>query len=112
MAFWLVLRGFPGGALNLRLATFIYALTTVAGALSFLPGGAWACRKAVWWRCSSAWARLDDATAFAATFVTRLCTLWFAVAVGLNALGLLARRGFKVDLAAAADTVDPMARDG
>src|SRR5260370_560835 len=31
------------------------------------------------------------ATAAAATFITRLCTLWFAVAVGLGALSLLRR---------------------
>jgi hypothetical protein len=32
-------------------------------------------------------------TAAAATFVTRACTLWFAVAVGLGALALYGRRG-------------------
>jgi uncharacterized membrane protein YbhN (UPF0104 family) len=37
--------------------------------------------------------------AAAATFVTRLCTLWFAVLVGVAALLLFARRTkIKVDL--------------
>jgi uncharacterized protein (TIRG00374 family) len=50
VAFWIVLRGFPGAEASLRLCTFIYAAMTIAGALSFLPGGCW-CRKAAWWAC-------------------------------------------------------------
>ena len=39
VAFWLVLRGFEGTGASLKLCTFIYATMTIAGALSFLPGG-------------------------------------------------------------------------
>ena len=39
LAFWVVLHGFPGADASLRLCTFIYAAMTIAGALSFLPGG-------------------------------------------------------------------------
>jgi hypothetical protein len=42
---------------------------------------------------------VDEPIATAATLVTRLCTLWFAVAVGLVALALV-RRTVDVDLAA------------
>ena len=42
--------------------------------------------------------------AAAATFVTRLCTLWFAVLVGVAALLLFARQTkIRVDLPATAD---------
>ena len=39
LAFWVVVHGFPGAHIGLRAATFVYAAMTVAGALSFLPGG-------------------------------------------------------------------------
>ena len=39
LAFWVVVHGFPGASIGIRAATFVYAATTVAGALSFLPGG-------------------------------------------------------------------------
>ena len=39
LAFWVVVHGFPGASIGMRAATFVYATTTVAGALSFLPGG-------------------------------------------------------------------------
>src|SRR5262245_16335938 len=39
MGFALITNGFPGAHVPLGLATLIYAVTTVAGALSFLPGG-------------------------------------------------------------------------
>jgi uncharacterized membrane protein YbhN (UPF0104 family) len=35
---------------------------------------------------------MDQATAVAATILTRLCTLWFAVLLGLVALAFLRRR--------------------
>ena len=40
LAFWLVVRGFPGAAIEHQAAVFIYATMTIAGALSFLPGRA------------------------------------------------------------------------
>ena len=46
----------------------------------------------------------DRSVAAAATFVTRLCTLWFAVLVGVAALLLFARQTkIRVELPAAAD---------
>src|SRR6476646_910346 len=39
LAFLIVVRGFPGADISIQGATFVYAAMTVAGALSFLPGG-------------------------------------------------------------------------
>jgi glycosyltransferase 2 family protein len=92
LAFWIVVHGFPGAHIGLQGATFVYAATTVAGALSFLPGGLGVTEAgmlALLVRLGSGIAR---GTAAAATFVTRAATLWFAVALGLPALLLYARR--------------------
>jgi uncharacterized membrane protein YbhN (UPF0104 family) len=102
VAFYLVLRGFGGGA-SLRLCTFIYAAMTVAGALSFLPGGLGLQEVGMVQLLLTSAHGVTRSAAFAATFVTRVCTLWFAVAVGLAAL-LWQRRRVSVDLAALVPT--------
>ncbi|HVU50026.1 MAG TPA: lysylphosphatidylglycerol synthase transmembrane domain-containing protein [Polyangia bacterium] len=92
LAFATVVRGFPGAVLDLRAATFIYAAMTVAGALSFLPGGLGVTEAGMLALLVRFGAGLTRGSAAAATFVTRACTLWFAVALGLPALALYARR--------------------
>ncbi len=96
VAFYLVLRGFPAAHASLRLCTFIYAAMTVAGALSFLPGGLGVQEGGMVELLILMGRGIGTATAFAATFVTRLCTLWFAVALGV--LALLLRRQRVADL--------------
>ena len=91
LAFWSVVRGFPGAHISLQGATFVYAATTVAGALSFLPGGL-GVTEAGMLALLGRLAGIPRGTAAAATFVTRAATLWFAVALGLPALLLYARR--------------------
>jgi glycosyltransferase 2 family protein len=91
LAFYLVVNGFPGADLGLQGATFFYAATTVAGALSFLPGGL-GVTEAGMLALLVRWAGIEKGAAAAATFVTRVATLWFAVALGLPALLLYARR--------------------
>jgi uncharacterized membrane protein YbhN (UPF0104 family) len=91
LGFALVVRGFPGADVSLGLATVIYAVTTIAGALSFLPGGLLVTEGAMIILLVSRATGLDHAGAVAATIVTRLCTLWFAVVLGLLALLLLRR---------------------
>jgi uncharacterized protein (TIRG00374 family) len=86
LAFQLVLGGFPGAAASLQLATFIYATMTVAGALSFVPGGLGVTEIGMVELLVATAQGVDRQTALAATFVTRGCTLWFAVLVGLVAL--------------------------
>lgn len=92
LAFWTVVGGMEGAAVSLRAATFIYASMTVAGALSFLPGGLGVTEAGMLALLIRLGTGLDRGSAAAATFVTRACTLWFAVALGLPALIAYARR--------------------
>jgi len=90
VGFALICDAFPGAHVDLPLAMVIYAGTTIAGALSFLPGGLGVTEGAmtlalVRWN-------LDRATAVAATLLTRLATLWFAVLLGIGFLTLARRR--------------------
>jgi uncharacterized protein (TIRG00374 family) len=97
LAFWVVLHGFPGADASLRLCTFIYAAMTIAGALSFLPGGLLVQEGGMVGLLVATAHAVTKPRATAATFVTRVCTLWFAVVVGLVAL-VLARRRTRVNL--------------
>jgi glycosyltransferase 2 family protein len=99
VAFWLVLRGFAGAEASLKLCTFIYATMTIAGALSFLPGGLGVQEIGMVKLLIAQAHGVSGPVAAAATFVTRLCTLWFAVVVGVVALLVMQRRA-RVDLAA------------
>lgn len=92
VAFFVVVRGFAGAALGMQVAIFIYAAMTIAGALSFLPGGLGVTEAGMLALLASLGSGTERGVAAAATFVTRICTLWFAVALGLGALALLARR--------------------
>jgi uncharacterized protein (TIRG00374 family) len=92
LAFWFVVRGFPGAGLTLQAGTFIYAAMTVAGALSFLPGGLGVTEAGMLALLGTLGTGIGRGTAAAATFVTRACTLWFAVAIGVAALVMYARR--------------------
>lgn len=97
VAFWLVLRGFAGADASLKLCTFIYATMTIAGALSFLPGGLGVQEIGMVKLLIAQAHGLSEPTAAAATFITRLCTLWFAVVIGVVALVVMQRR-VRVDL--------------
>ena len=99
LSFWIVLRGFPGVVASVKLCTFIYATMTIAGALSFLPGGLGVQEIGMVKLLIASARGVTEATATAATFVTRLCTLWFAVVVGAVAL-LYVQRRTHVDLSA------------
>jgi uncharacterized protein (TIRG00374 family) len=99
LAFWLIVRGFPGASIGRPVATFIYAAMTIAGALSFLPGGLGVTEAGMLTLLGRFATGAGRGVATAATFLTRLATLWFAVLVGLAALVLFARRTHvKVDL--------------
>jgi uncharacterized protein (TIRG00374 family) len=98
LAFWLVLRGFAGADASLKLCTFIYATMTIAGALSFLPGGLGVQEIGMVKLLIAQAHGVSEPMAAAATFITRLCTLWFAVIIGVVALVIMQRRT-RVDLA-------------
>ena len=91
VGFAVILSAFPGTDVPLGLATLIYAVTTVAGALSFLPGGLLVTEATMTLLLVQAARGIDQPTAVAATILTRLATLWFAVVLGILALGILRR---------------------
>ncbi len=100
VGFYLIIGGFAGARTSIGEATFIYAVTTIAGALAMLPGGLGVTEvgmvSLLRGLCSMA-----PAAATAATILTRIATLWFAVLVGIVALGIFRRRyGVAVDLSA------------
>ncbi len=69
------------------LALGIYALSLLAGALSFIPGGLGSTEAAMGLMLLASGA--DAPTAVAATLIYRLVSLWFAVALGALALAVL-----------------------
>ncbi len=92
VGFALICNAFPGAHVELGLAAAIYAGTTIAGALSFLPGGLGVTEGAMTLALVDGAAHLDRASAVAATLLTRLATLWFAVGLGIVFLALARRR--------------------
>jgi uncharacterized protein (TIRG00374 family) len=92
VGFALIVNAFPGAHVDLGLAIAIYAGTTIAGALSFLPGGLGVTEGAMaMWLVRGA-TRVDSSTAVDATLLTRLATLWFAVGLGVVCLAAARRR--------------------
>ena len=82
MVFYLILdkTGFP---LELSLALTIYAISILAGAASFIPGGIGATEAVMGLLLISI--NSEPHIAIAVPILTRLATLWFAVCVGLLA---------------------------
>lgn len=93
LGLWLVVGAFSHGVLEVTSAVFMYAIGTLAGALSFLPGGLIATEASLAGMLSPAvsGALPDEASAIAATLLIRVATLWFAVALG--AIGLVWTHG-------------------
>lgn len=89
---WLVVMGLSNASLTLDRAVLIYALGTLAGALSFLPGGLIATEATLMVLLNEMVFLGEDGRteAVAATLLTRLATLWFAVLLG--AIGLVIAR--------------------
>ncbi len=104
IGFALILSAFPGTEVPLGLAILIYATTTVAGALSFLPGGLLVTEATMALLLVESSRGVDEPTALAATILIRLATLWFAVLIGVVVLGLLRRKSAQADKALAAAT--------
>jgi uncharacterized protein (TIRG00374 family) len=99
VAFLVVLYGFPGVQPTLLLATFIYSMMTVAGALAFVPGGLGVTEAGMIALLGRLCPGATDSVAVAATVIIRLVTLWFAVVLGVLALLLIQRlQQVRVDL--------------
>ncbi|WP_348729722.1 lysylphosphatidylglycerol synthase transmembrane domain-containing protein [Rheinheimera texasensis] len=82
-AFHLILQAL-GYQIPLAIAVFIYAISMLAGALSFMPGGLGGAEAMM--IALLMWQDVAAGPAVAATVVIRLATLWFAVLLGLLAL--------------------------
>jgi uncharacterized membrane protein YbhN (UPF0104 family) len=80
LAFYLTFRGLSVQA-GLFESTFIYSISSIAGALTMLPGGL-GVTDATLAGLSTNLLTLDRSTAVAATLIIRIVTLWFAVGVG------------------------------
>ena len=89
LAFYLVFLGLGWHGLTPFTATFIYALATLAGALSLLPGGLGVTEGSMAGLLVAF--EVGRQTAVAGVLVTRACTLWFAVLVGVVSYALQRR---------------------
>jgi uncharacterized protein (TIRG00374 family) len=83
LAFYWVLQ-WLGSDISLSFAVFIYALSVLAGAISFLPGGLGSAEAVM--ISLLVLKGMTMPVAIAATVFIRLATLWFAVFIGLVAL--------------------------
>ena len=83
LAFYFALKGF-GAALPVLQATSIYGFSSVAGALSMLPGGLGVMEGSLAGLLRGSGVARPEAVG--ATLIIRACTLWFAVAVGAAAM--------------------------
>jgi len=82
-AFHLILQALDY-QIPLAIAVFIYAISMLAGALSFMPGGLGGAEAMM--IALLMWQDVAAGPAVAATVVIRLATLWFAVLLGMFAL--------------------------
>jgi uncharacterized protein (TIRG00374 family) len=87
-----VLAGFDGASLSWEATAFAYSAPTIAGALAMMPGGLGVTEAGMTGVLEVLGGEaMTPAVATAATMLVRLATLWWAVLVGLVALGLLRR---------------------
>ncbi len=93
-ATWLLINAFPGADATWGQATFVFALSTIAGAVSMLPGGLGLTEGSMIGLLYGAMhVTPSKQVATAATLVVRFCTLWYGVLLGGGALASLRRRG-------------------
>lgn len=91
LGYWLILRGFPGVDPTLRLCTFLWATTTIIGAISFLPGGLGATEGSLGVLAARLVGGATQPVAVASTMLIRACTLWYGELVGGIALAWFMR---------------------
>lgn len=87
-AFYLILQSLGGSGASVQLAAFIFAMTTILGAISFLPGGLGVAEASMIGVLLVLGVFQDESSATAATYLTRFATLWFGVILGLVALAV------------------------
>jgi uncharacterized membrane protein YbhN (UPF0104 family) len=87
VGFALIVNAFPGAEIDVALAMVIYAASTIAGALSFLPGGLGVTEGGMTILLVQS-GHVEQAVAVAATLLIRLATLWFGVLLGVVLLAI------------------------
>jgi glycosyltransferase 2 family protein len=80
LGYWIILRVFDAPPTMLK-AAFIYAFSTIVGAVTMLPGGLGGTEGSLTGLAQLAGATKD--VAVASTFIIRVATLWFAVVLGI-----------------------------
>lgn len=88
-AFWIVLEGL-GTGVPVPIAVSIFCATTLLGSITMLPGGLVTTEGSMLVLLQRV--GLGSTVASAAILIIRVCTLWFAVLIGLAALLYLQRR--------------------
>jgi uncharacterized protein (TIRG00374 family) len=91
VGYYVVLHGFVGVEASLRLCTFLWATTTLVGALSFLPGGLGATEGSLAVLVVRMAGGMTDPIALASTLIIRACTLWYGEVVGALSLAFFMR---------------------
>ncbi len=89
LAMWVVMRGFGVDA-SVLLALFVFSVSTLAGALSMIPGGLGVAEGGMAGLLSLA--GIEKSTAVGVMIVTRACTLWLGVVLGLASLAAYYRK--------------------
>ena len=84
VGFGLCLRGLGFGRLGILAAVSVYAVSTIVGALTFLPGGIGLTEASMVGILIAAGMAVSDASA--ATLIIRVATLWWGVSVGWLAI--------------------------
>ncbi len=91
IGYWLILHGFAGVDASLSLCTFLWAATTLVGALSFLPGGLGATEASLGVLVGRFAIGMTQPIALASTLLIRGATLWWGEIVGAASLALFMR---------------------
>lgn len=107
VGYWLILHGFAGVDASLALCTFLWATTTLIGALSFLPGGLGATEASLGVLVGRLAVGVNQPIALASTLLIRGATLWWGEVVGAAALALFMRDPTVRERARAAAPISP-----
>lgn len=91
--YYLIIKSFYSD-INIFWSFFSYSFSTIVGALSMLPGGLGVTEGSL--TLMLVHQGLKESDAFAATFITRAVTLWFAVLVGIISVLFYQKRFGKI----------------
>lgn len=94
-AFYLILINFDL-SVTLLFPTFVYSLSTIAGAVSMLPGGLGVTEGSL--SLILIGSGISKEIAVASTLIIRVVTLWFAVLLGLTVLVIFQRQNKNVSI--------------